>query len=93
VRQTALKSWLESVRDRPSAAAHRRLARSNAHTAVPIETVDGVESADDGEPWSLDERFLQEAHHDETAVRGSWSGTSPTSTTWWEFARAADMAS
>jgi SAM-dependent methyltransferase len=59
------KWWLESVRDRPSAEAHRRLARSNAHTVVQIETVEGVEAAADGEPWSLDERFLQEAHHNQ----------------------------
>ena len=58
------KWWLESVRDRPSAEAHRRLARSNAHTAIPIEMVEGIARADDdGEPWSIDERFLQEAHH------------------------------
>jgi SAM-dependent methyltransferase len=57
------KWWLESVRDRPSAEAHRRLARSNAHTAIPIETVDGVAREDGGEPWRVDQRFLYEAHH------------------------------
>ena len=36
------KWWLESVRDRPTEEARRRLAFSNAHTAIPIETVDGV---------------------------------------------------
>jgi hypothetical protein len=55
------KWWLESVRDRPSADAHRRLAQANAHTAIPIETVEGIET-DDG-PWHIDERFLQEEHH------------------------------
>jgi SAM-dependent methyltransferase len=65
VRQSGQKWWLESVRERPSAEAHQRLLRSNAHTAVKIETVDGVEAADDGEPWSLDKRFLQEAHHNQ----------------------------
>src|SRR5256885_1508932 len=59
------KWWLESVRDRPTEEAHRRLARSNAHTAIPIETVDGVKAADDGEPWRIDERFLREAHHNQ----------------------------
>jgi SAM-dependent methyltransferase len=59
------KWWLESVRDAPSAEAHRRLARSNAHTDVKIETVEGIKVADDGEPWVLDERFLQEAHHNQ----------------------------
>jgi SAM-dependent methyltransferase len=59
------KWWLESVRDRPSAETHRRLGRSNAHTTVKIETVDGVEVTDAGEPWRLDERFLQEAHHNQ----------------------------
>lgn len=63
VPQSVRKWWLESVRDRPSAEAQLRLARSNAHTAVQIETVGDVEAADDGEPWRLDERFLQEAHH------------------------------
>lgn len=58
------KWWLESVRDAPSEEAHRRLVRSNAHTAVQIETVYAVPAGGaDGEPWSLDERFLQEAHH------------------------------
>ena len=57
------KWWLESVRDAPSAEAHRRLARSNAHTAIPIETVGGVAAEDDGEPWIVDRRFLDEAHH------------------------------
>ena len=58
------KWWLESVRDAPSEEAHRRLVRSNAHTAVQIETVEAVPAGGaDGEPWSLDERFLQEAHH------------------------------
>ena len=55
------KWWLESVRDAPPEEAHQRLARSNANTAVKIETVDGIAS-DDG-PWQIDERFLQEAHH------------------------------
>jgi len=59
------KWWLESVRDAPSAEARRRLARSNAHTVVKIETVDGVEVAGDGEPWALDERFLREEHHNQ----------------------------
>ena len=60
------KWWLESVRDGPSADAHRRLARSNAHTTVPIETVDGVARDDDGaEPWRVDQRFLYEAHHNQ----------------------------
>src|SRR3954454_21914815 len=58
------KWWLESVRDAPSDEARRRLARSNANTAVPIETGEAVDAVgDDGEPWSLDERYLQEAHH------------------------------
>src|SRR6476620_5429211 len=58
------KWWLESVREAPSEDAHRRLVRSNAHTAVQIETVDAVPAGDaDGEPWSLDQRLLQEAHH------------------------------
>jgi SAM-dependent methyltransferase len=65
VQRSARKWWLESVRDRPSAEAHRRLARSNAQTAVQIETVDGVERAGDGEAWSLDERLLHEAHHNQ----------------------------
>jgi SAM-dependent methyltransferase len=55
------KWWLESVRDAPSAEARLRLARSNAHTTVRIETVDGIPSEEG--PWQLDERFLQEAHH------------------------------
>jgi len=63
VRRSTAKWWLESVRDAPSAEARRRLARSNAHTAVKIETVDGIEVAGDGEPWVLDERFLREEHH------------------------------
>jgi hypothetical protein len=46
------KWWLESVRDAPSEEAHRRLARSNAHTAVQIETVEAFPAgAADGEPW------------------------------------------
>ena len=58
------KWWLESVRDAPSDEARLRLARSNAHTAVPIETVEAIPAGGaDGEPWSLDERFLEEAHH------------------------------
>ncbi len=57
------KWWLESVRDAPPEEAHQRLARSNANTAVKIETVDGIASHDG--PWQIDERFLQEAHHNQ----------------------------
>jgi SAM-dependent methyltransferase len=65
MRRSARKWWLEAARDRPSAEAYRRLARSNAHTEIRVETVDGVPVEDDGEAWSLDERFLQEAHHNQ----------------------------
>ncbi len=42
------KWWLESVRRRAAEEAHQRLARSNANTAVKIETVDGIERATTG---------------------------------------------
>jgi SAM-dependent methyltransferase len=57
------KWWLESVRDAPSTEARRRLARSNAHTRIGVETVAGIETDDGGEPWRVDVKFLAEEHH------------------------------
>jgi SAM-dependent methyltransferase len=66
MRHSARKWWLDSVRERPSAEEELRVARINAHTAVPIEIVDELDAeADPGRPWRVERKYLEEAHHNQ----------------------------
>jgi SAM-dependent methyltransferase len=67
-----VKKWWERSLEKDGAEGGvenigRRLARVNANTAIPIEIAGGHSETDDGqpgaEPWRVDERFLNEEHH------------------------------